>query len=292
MTPARPSRSTAARSSAVSPTTAWHGDARARGSARRPRRRPCPRAVWSSSRPSPVITARAAAARRSKPTASSTNAAPGTRRAPRNAQRPPERPPAQPVIGTPRGSRGASSASRSRRSVEPPTVAGSAPFCGPKTAARPPTWCARRRRPRARPRSRPRRAPPGAGAAVGRGAAADGDDHRACSGRGRRGDQLARAAGRGAPWVALVLGHQADPARLRHLHHPATVGQEAELGLDRPAERVGDGRGAPLAAERVEENVERALAAVGDRQALGLDPRLAQRRRRSRRRPRRPRRCP
>ena len=73
--------------------------------------------------------------RASKSSASSTNAAPGSSAASYCAHSPPLRPPAQPVIGLPRGSRGSVWAKSFRRLVSCLTVAGSAPFCGPKTSA-------------------------------------------------------------------------------------------------------------------------------------------------------------
>ena len=93
-------------------------------------------------------------------------------RAPRRsaAHSPPDSPPAPPVIGTPRGSRGNVRACSSQPLVSRPTIAGSAPFCGPNTFGAPPrTACARRtgrrsarrpgRRPPRSPRARPRRRP-------------------------------------------------------------------------------------------------------------------------------------
>ena len=71
----------------------------------------------------------------SKPIASSTNAGPGTSAAPSSDHSAPEMPPPQPVSGTPRGSfriERARAASRERSFL---TAFGSAPFCGPNSAA-------------------------------------------------------------------------------------------------------------------------------------------------------------
>ena len=62
----------------------------------------------------------------------------------------------------------------------------------------------------------------------------------------------------------------ASPLALRHLDHRGAVGQHPPLGLDRIAERPGDARGAARAAARREQRVERALAAVGQRELAHL----------------------
>ena len=71
-------------------------------------------------------------------------------------------------------------------------------------------------------------------------------------------------------------GEEGAPGRPRHLDDggravaapPAAV-EHAPLGLDRGAERAGDGRDVPRPAERIEQ----ALAAVGHRDLVGRPPR-------------------
>ena len=89
----------------------------------------------------------------------------------------------------------------------------------------------------------------------------------ACRGGG---DQLAGAVGGGVPGVLLVVGHEAEAGRHRHLDdRGAAVLDQAEAGADGLAERALDGHGEQLAAELGEQRVERALAAVGDRAEVG-----------------------
>ena len=73
--------------------------------------------------------------------------------------------------------------------------------------------------------------------------------------------------------VALVLGHEPEPARLRHLDdRGAAVVEQPEAGVDRPAERVVDARRRRLAAEREQQHLHRPLAAVGERAAGRRQP--------------------
>ena len=269
-------------------TTAWHGTPawRARDAISPTA---LPSSVVASSRPSPVTTAPAARMRSSNPSASSTNGAPGSSRAPNAAHSPPARPPAAPVIGTPRGSRGSVARQRRRaaRDSRCDRVAASAPFCGANTAA------ARSNGVRTShsTTSRAPRRPPclldrldRARAAVGRRAAARGDEHDLRAGLDRRGDQLAGARARRRLGVALVRAPRApgrSPRRPRRSpsRRPRPARSPARTG--RPS---GSCASVPLrlAAERGEQHLERPLAAVGDRAQVG---RLEARRARSRARP-------
>ena len=66
--------------------------------------------------------------------------------------------------------------------------------------------------------------------------------------------------------VALVLGDEAQPARRRHLDdRRAAVLEQPEAGVDLAPERVVHARARGLAAERGQQHLQRALAAVGDR---------------------------
>ena len=114
--------------------------------------------------------------------------------------------------------------------------------------------------------------------AVGRRAPADADDHATCAAAQRGGDQLAGAARVDARSGSLRPVDEREPARPRHLDDRDAAGQHAPLRVDRIAERPGDARGAARAAARREQRVERALAAVGERQ---LDDRRRSRRARS-----------
>ena len=101
------------------------------------------------------------------------------------------------------------------------------------------------------------------GATVGGGAAADAeiDGPGSVGKRGR--DELAGAGGARGNGVALGLSDEAQAAGGGGVHE-RDVPRQAELGLDRAAQRVGD-RGLPaLGAQPGGERVQRALAAVSD----------------------------
>src|SRR5437588_106448 len=94
-----------------------------------------PKAVCSSTRPSPVMTRSAPRSLASSPAASTTRGAPGTRLASRKATRPAPVPPAAPAPGMsatllPR-SRWMTAASRPSAASSSRTACASAPFCGP-----------------------------------------------------------------------------------------------------------------------------------------------------------------
>ncbi len=76
--------------------------------------------------------------------------------------------------------------------------------------------------------------------------------------------QLARAVGRGAQRIEFVRLDQLQAGRQRHLDHGG-VTAHAERRLDRATERIADGAGEALPAPG-KEGVERAVAAVGNRQ--------------------------
>ena len=189
--------------------------------------------------------------RSSNPSAPSTNAGPSFSRAPRCAHSPPDSPPAQPVSGSPRGSRrqpsgqpveplGQLAHHRRVRALLRPEHAGGVlerrahvaehvhlhvtpASSSASSAPAPPSVVAE---------------PP------------DRHDHPLGARLDRRDDQLARPARRGRPGVALLLGDEAEPARLRHLHdapcrRPSMRAKRASTG---PAERVADPRASPLAA--------------------------------------------
>ena len=92
----------------------------------------------------------------------------------------------------------------------------------------------------------------------------------------RRGgeDQLAEAAARRADRVELPGREPREPDRLGRLDDRAPVRQQQEAGRDGPAERIGDLGFAPVAAEGRVENLGCPVAAVGQRQLVGLDARL------------------
>ncbi len=115
-------------------------------------------------------------------------------------------------------------------------------------------------------------------AAVVRRAAAEADDEAPRARVERRTDQLARAPARRDARIARVGRHEMQAARLGHLDHRGAVGQDAERGARRPAERIGDARAAALAARGRDECVHRAFTAVGDRQAsvVGIGEHLAE----------------
>ena len=72
------------------------------------------------------------------------------------------------------------------------------------------------------------------------------------------------------PGVALVLGDQAEAGRRRHLEHGrAAVLDQPELRLDRPPERIGHLDADRLAAQRQQDRLHRALAAVRQRAQVG-----------------------
>jgi hypothetical protein len=64
----------------------------------------------------------------------------------------------------------------------------------------------------------------------------------------------------------------AQPARLGHLDDRAAAGGDREARLDRAPERVGDGGREQLGPQRGDQRVERALAAVAERQLDGVAP--------------------
>ena len=124
-------------------------------------------------------------------------------------------------------------------------------------------------------------------AAVDRRRPADADEHRGRPGHEHRDEQLAEPGGRRDQRVALRLREQPEPDRLRRLDDRRPVGQHQPARGHRPAERVGRGRLAPLAAERPREHLRGSLAAVGDRQLVARPARRrAARLRRERPQPR------
>ncbi len=78
-------------------------------------------------------------------------------------------------------------------------------------------------------------------------------------------DQLARPARARAQRI-VATRNQREPARARHLDDRDAARQHTPLRVDRIAERTGDARDATRAAARREQRVERAFAAVGERQ--------------------------
>ena len=104
-----------------------------------------------------------------------------------------------------------------------------------------------------------------AAAAVHRRRAAEADEQRVRPVVDRGVEQLAEPLARRAQRIALLRRDAAEPDRLGRLDDRGPVRQHEPARLDRPPERVGDRRAAPLAAERDEEQVGRPLAAVGDR---------------------------
>ena len=168
---------------------------------------------------------------------------------------------------------GERAASSSRRWARRSTISASAPFCGPNTSAQRShgTWTSDSTTifaPRRPPASSIASSAPGA--AVGGGGAADRDEDHLRPARDRVGDQLAGAVGARGPGVALVLRDEREPGGRRHLdQRGAALLDEAVARLDLAAERVLDPRGDGLAAEVDEHRVERAVAAVGQRQEVG-----------------------
>jgi hypothetical protein len=109
----------------------------------------------------------------------------------------------------------------------------------------------------------------GALAAVGRRAAAGRHEDLARARGGRRDDELAGSARRRPPGIALVLGDEPEAGRLRDLDD-RRVARAADVAGDRPPERIGRGGRLEASVQRFDEQLERALAAVGDRAAVGL----------------------
>ncbi len=68
---------------------------------------------------------------------------------------------------------------------------------------------------------------------------------------------------RSGPGVAIGFRNAPETARLRALDNRGAVGEQSVRGLHRTAERVGDDRAPPIAAERRQECVHRPFAAVG-----------------------------
>ena len=221
-------------------------------------------------------TARAARMRASKPSASSTNAAPGSspRRAPPTARRPAR--PRRRSSARRAGRAASAPASASRRSRSRLT----------RRAGRRPS--AARRRSAARSNGvrtshsttsrAPRRPPPSsiasmrARAAVGRRAAAGRDEHDLRAGVDRGDDQLAGAARsrrlrRRARRRPRARARSPRPPRRSPCRRPRSARSPAR----RPGARAGRGRvGARgLAAQRGQQDLQRALAAVGDGQQVG-----------------------
>ena len=71
--------------------------------------------------------------------------------------------------------------------------------------------------------------------------------------------------------------HERETARARHLDDRDRAGQQPPLRVDRVAERSGDDRDAATATV-CEQRVERAVAAVGEREHLGTSSNPAARR--------------
>ena len=108
-------------------------------------------------------------------------------------------------------------------------------------------------------------------AAVGRGRAADAEQHDLRAGVDGGADQLAGAVRRRRPGVALVLGHEPEAGGGGHLEHGrAAVLDQPELRA-RAGARAGRCTSAAigLAAEREQQRLHRALAAVGQRAQVG-----------------------
>ena len=110
-----------------------------------------------------------------------------------------------------------------------------------------------------------------AGAAVHRRAAAEA--HQRARGAGRDGgeEELAGAAARGGERIALARWDEGETDRLRHLDDGASIGEQEEGRLRRPAERIRDGGTAPAPPERPCEHLRRPFASIGQRE-LGRFP--------------------
>ena len=110
---------------------------------------------------------------------------------------------------------------------------------------------------------------------VGRRAAAAGDQDLPGASRDRRGDQLAGSA-RARPERIEAIRIEAPEARgLRDLDDrgPPVIAGQREPALDRVPERVVSGDPGPITADRVEQDIGRPLAAVGDRARIRVEPR-------------------
>ncbi len=104
-----------------------------------------------------------------------------------------------------------------------------------------------------------------AGAAVGARRAADADDDPPRAGGHGGGDQLAGAERARRERVGRQICDRLAAAGLGHVERRLAACKEREPGRSRAAQRVTDGRRAPLAAARVQERLGRALAAVCER---------------------------
>ncbi len=239
-----------------------------------------PTRLCMSSLPSPVTTARAERIRASKPTSSSTNAAPGTSSAPNAAHRPPESPPAAPVMGTPRGSRVKPPGQRVQARGEALDVIGTGPLLGREHPGG-----VLERRAHVAEHHQPR-VPEAAGALdrldrarapVGGGAATDPEVDDPGARLHRRGDELAGARGAGGKRVALGLvrrGSARWPPRCPRPPRRRPAPNSASIG--RPSGSV-TGAVSRSRAQPGGQRIKRALAPVGDgaqvrRAAGGLKP--------------------
>jgi len=110
-----------------------------------------------------------------------------------------------------------------------------------------------------------------AGAAVLGGAAAQAQQDAPRALRQRGGDQLAHAVGAGAQGVALAARNPHQAGGLGHFNQGRfTVAQHGKTRIDRRAQRAAHGVAQQLAASGADQRIQRAFAAVGQRQAHTL----------------------
>jgi len=89
--------------------------------------------------------------------------------------------------------------------------------------------------------------------------------------RGSGEDELAGAARGGDPRVTLAFTQQRKPARGGHLDdRRRSVAEDPPLRIDLPEQRIVDPARAETASRRAHERVDRALAAVRERDLIEL----------------------
>ena len=148
---------------------------------------------------------------------------------------------------------------------------------GGDIAARPahrPSFCVRKARAERREHAQP---------AIVRRAAADADDELVAAALDRGEHELSQSIRRRAARVALLFRHERQAGRIRHLDDRRLLRrQKAEAAIDRPLQRPRDRKAHDLARKACDERIDRALAAVRQREDLhfGLGEHLSCRTRR------------
>ena len=106
-------------------------------------------------------------------------------------------------------------------------------------------------------------------AGVIRRAAAEADEERAAAARCGRKDELAEAVRRRVHRIALFGRHHRQASRVRHFDDRRLLcGQETEAALGFRAERSSDLRADEFSVQALDERIDRALAAVSERENL------------------------